>query len=173
MKAAFQKKTDLTSVKWRNALLALRGCDETLRHVLRSSGAAWDHVLHLPTRRAGAAGLDESRALLLPSRHQQQVPGIHRQELKSLGLIVAVKNFLFPPNVKVTSLISLLLWSITGAAELSALSPDASSSCCSAHAAPTWEHPESAGWWDTVRVFAEGLWKAHATGIAWSFLTYR
>lgn len=98
-------------MKWRKALPALRGCDETLSHVLRTSGAAWDHVLHLPTRRAGAAGLGESGELLLPSRQQQWVPGIHRQELKSLGLIIAGKNSLFPPNIKVMLLISLLLWS--------------------------------------------------------------
>lgn len=42
---------------------------------------------------------------------QQWVPGLHRQEVKSLGLIMAGKNSLFPPNIKVMFLISLLLWS--------------------------------------------------------------
>lgn len=101
----------MTSVKWRNTLLALRGCDETLRPVMRSAGAAGDHVLHLPTRRAGAAGPDESGGLLLQPRHQQWVPDIHRQEVERLGLIMAWKNDLLTPNIKVMFWISLLLWS--------------------------------------------------------------
>lgn len=170
MKAAFQRGL-IWLLKWRNALLALRGCDETLRHAMRSAGATWDHVLHLPTRRAGAAGLDESGGLLLQSRQQRWVPGIHRQEVKSLGLIMAGKNSLLPPNVKVKFLISLLLWSHHWR-------PLGSQHHHQMHwgvtAVPMQGPPGSTqkpqGGETRRAVLAGGLWKAHATGTACSFL---
>lgn len=106
-----KKRTDLTSVKLRDALPALKGCDETLRCVLRRAGAARDDVLHHPTRRAGVAGLVESGGLSLQPRHQQQVLGIHGQAAESLCLIMAGQNSLLPRNIMVMFLTPLLLWS--------------------------------------------------------------
>lgn len=50
---------------------------------MRWAGAAQDHVLHHPTRRAGAAGLVEAGGSSL-----QQVLGAHGQAAESLCFVI-------------------------------------------------------------------------------------
>lgn len=134
-----KRRTDLTSVELRDALPALRGCGETLRGLMRWTGAARGHILRYPTRRAGVAGLVESGGLLLQSRHQCWVLGVH-------GLC-AGQNLL-PPKVTVMFLTSHLLcfhhcpWRQLGSQHCS---PDALRTDCSTYAGAHLSAPKNSG----------------------------